>query len=125
MTHAVDRALEHWPHVAPLLTAPRTEAEYNRLVLLLDELLDAGAADEAHPLAGLASAMGDLIEAYDEDRHPMPAVTGADLLRYLMDEHGLRQSDLPDVGPQPVVSAILAGQRGIYARQARVLAERF
>ncbi len=125
MTHAVDRALEHWPHVAPLLTAPRTETEYNRLILLLDELLDAGAADEAHPLAGLASAMGDLIEAYDEDRHPMPAVTGADLLRYLMNEHGLRQSDLPEVGPQPVVSAILAGQREINARQARVLAERF
>ncbi len=83
MTHAVDRALEHWPHVAPLLTAPRTEAEYNRLVLLLDELLDYGAADEAHPLAGLASAMGDLNEAYYEDLHPMPADTGADLLRYL------------------------------------------
>jgi hypothetical protein len=37
---------KHWPHVAPLLTAPQSAAEYDRLVRVLDELLDAGAADE-------------------------------------------------------------------------------
>jgi HTH-type transcriptional regulator / antitoxin HigA len=59
MSETVNRALGHWPHVAPLLTAPQSAAEYDRLVRVLDELLDAGAADEGHPLAGLASATAD------------------------------------------------------------------
>jgi HTH-type transcriptional regulator/antitoxin HigA len=125
MSETVDLALEHWPHLAFLLTAPRSEADYDRLMHALNEFLDAGAANEKHPLAGLASAIGALIEAYDEERHPMRAVAGAELLRYLMDERGLRQSDLSDVGPQSVISDILAGRREINGRQALALAARF
>jgi HTH-type transcriptional regulator/antitoxin HigA len=99
--------------------------DYNQLAAALDQLLDAGAADERHPLSGLASLIGDLLEAYDEAHRPMPEVTGVALLRYLMDEHGIRQTDLAEVGAQSVVSAILAGKRAINARQALALAQRF
>jgi HTH-type transcriptional regulator/antitoxin HigA len=125
MSEIVRRAAEHWADVAPLLTPPRSDADYDQLVAALDELLDAGADDEAHPLALLAALIGNRIEAYDEERHPMPKVEGADLLRYLMDEHGLAQSDLPEVGPQSVISAILSGKRAINGRQAVALGQRF
>jgi HTH-type transcriptional regulator/antitoxin HigA len=42
-----------------------------------------------------------------------------------MNEHGLRQSDLPEIGSQGVVSEILSGKRELNTRQIRVLAARF
>jgi HTH-type transcriptional regulator/antitoxin HigA len=125
MSALVKLVSEHWTHVAPLLAMPTSEVEYDRLVEQLDEILAEVGEDEDHPLALLASHMGDLVEAYDEKHRPMPAVTGTDSLRYLMDEHGLGQSDLPEVGAQSVVSAILGGKRQINLRQAKALGERF
>jgi HTH-type transcriptional regulator/antitoxin HigA len=55
----------------------------------------------------------------------MPDASGADVLRFLMEEHGLTQSDLPEVGSQGVVSEILAGKRALNVRQIRVLGARF
>lgn len=42
-----------------------------------------------------------------------------------MDEHGLTQSDLTEVGSQGVVSDIVRGQRELNVRQIRALSERF
>jgi HTH-type transcriptional regulator/antitoxin HigA len=42
-----------------------------------------------------------------------------------MDEHGLTQSDLPEVGSQGVVSEVLSGKRDLNVRQIRALAKRF
>ena len=47
------------------------------------------------------------------------------VLRFLMDEHGLTQSDLPELGSQGVVSEILRGRRQINVRQVRALSARF
>jgi HTH-type transcriptional regulator / antitoxin HigA len=125
MSALVKLVSEHWAHVAPLLSMPTNEAEYDRLVAQLDEILAEVGEDDNHPLALLASRMGDLVEAYDEEHRPMPSATGAAALRYLMEEHGLGQSDLPEVGAQSVVSALLSGKRQINLRQARALGKRF
>ena len=50
---------------------------------------------------------------------------GDAVLAYLMEEHGLRQSDLPEVGSQGVVSEVLSGKRELNVRQIRELAARF
>jgi HTH-type transcriptional regulator/antitoxin HigA len=55
----------------------------------------------------------------------LPDVSGAEALRYLMDEHGLTQADLSEVGMQGVVSEILNGKRELNVRQVRALAQRF
>ncbi len=47
------------------------------------------------------------------------------VLRLLMNEHGLNQSDLPEVGSQGVVSEILRGRRHLNVRRVRALSERF
>ncbi|TWF54640.1 helix-turn-helix domain-containing protein [Neorhizobium alkalisoli] len=125
MNTSVRQLSEHWLHVAPLLAKPASEAEYDRLVEQLDEILAEVGDDEDHPLASLASRMGDLVEAYDEEMRPLPALTGADALRYIMEERGLGQSDLPEIGAQSVVSDILRGKRQINVRQARALSDRF
>jgi len=125
MSALIKQASEHWRYVAPLLTRPANEDDYDALVEALDELLVIVGDDEDHPLATLASYMGDLIEAYDEAHRPMPKVSGVEILRYLMQEHGLTQADLPEVGVQSVVSELLSGKRRLNVRHIRALSERF
>ena len=103
----------------------RNRKDYGRAVDAMNALLDAGAADEDHPLAGLVATLGELIGEYDARQFPVPDATGREVLRFLMDQHGLTQSDLPEVGSQGVVSEILSGKRELNVRQVRALAERF
>ena len=121
----VKDAEAHWPHILPLLSEITDEADYDRRVAMMDHLLDRTSDLEDDPRAELASRIGDLVEAYDERNRPMPVSGSRDVLRYLMAEHGLTQSDLPEVGGQSVVSEILAGKRDLNWRQVRALAERF
>jgi len=47
------------------------------------------------------------------------------LLNHLLQEKGLKPSDLWDILPKSRVSEILSGKRGIGKTQAKQLAERF
>ena len=42
-----------------------------------------------------------------------------------MDQHGLRQSDLPEIGNQSVISQILSGARKLDLRQVKAISKRF
>jgi len=124
MALATDKLKLHWQSIAPLLTI-RNEREYNAAVKRLNELLDEIGDNEKHPLYSLLDTLGTLIEVYEEEHYHIPESSGADVLRFLMDEHELTQSDLPEVGSQGVVSEILNGKRELNVRQTRKLAERF
>jgi len=125
MSDLIKQVCEHWRYVAPLLSKPTNEDDYDALVEALDELLGLVGEDEDHPLAGLASRVGDMIEAYDEHRRPLPKAGGVEVLRYLMREHGLCQGDLPEVATQSVISEVLAGKRQLNVHHIRALSDRF
>ena len=114
----------HWANIAPLLSI-RNEREYNAAIKRLNELLDEIGDNENHPLYSLLDTLGTLIHAYEEEHYPIPDATGTEVLRFLMDEHGLTQSDMPEVGSQGVISEILNGKRELNVRQIRSLAQRF
>ena len=103
----------------------RTKKEYERAVGLLDAILDEIGEDEKHPMAELADAIGVFVERYESEHSPIPAGKPAEVLRFLMAEHGLRQSDFADIGSQCVISELLAGRRQLNTRQIRKLAKRF
>ena len=124
MTAITKDLQSHWARIGPLLSI-RNERDYDSAVRRLNQLVDEIGTDERHPLYGLLDALGTLIHAYEEQHHPMPQVSGADMLRFFMEEHSLTQSDLPEVGSQGVVSEILGGKRELNVRQIRALAERF
>ncbi len=115
---------ERWTAIRPVLSI-RTERDYKRAVGRLNRLLTEVGANERHPLYELLDTLGTLVHAYEETHHPMPDCSGSDALRFLMEEHGLTQSDLPEIGSQGVVSEILSGKRALNTRQIRVLAKRF
>lgn len=114
----------YWPAISPLL-AIRNEREYDLAVERLNSLLDEVGTNEQHPLYTLLDTLGIVLHAYEEQHQPMPECSGANVLRFLMEEHGLAQSELPDVGSQGVISEILHGKRELNVRQIRALAKRF
>lgn len=106
-------------------TPIRDDAHYARMTTILEALLDETQGNENHPAMGLVDIVGDLIEDYEEKHHPLPEATGVQALRFLMEQYGLKQNDLPEIGSQGVVSEILAGKRELNVRQVRALSERF
>ena len=88
-------------------------------------MLDAGASDERHPLADLVDTLGSLVAEYDDKHFPLQQVSLVEVLQFLMEQHQLTQSDLPEIGSQGVVSEILRGKRDLNLRQVKALAERF
>lgn len=124
MTVLAAETLDHWAAIQPILTI-RDEDEYDRAVATLNELLDEVGTDGEHPLYGLLDTLGTMVAAYEADTLTLPEVSGGEVLAYMMEEHDLRQSDLPEVGSQGVVSEILSGKRELNVRQIRALAARF
>jgi len=114
----------HWATIRPLLSI-RDEREYELAVKRLNSMLDEIGTNERHPLYGLLDTLGTLVHAYEEEHHPMPECSGVDMLRFFVEEYGLTQSDLPEVGSQDVVSEILNGKRELNVKQIRALASRF
>ena len=110
--------------VVPLGTL-RTKKDYARAVATLDVILDEIGEDEKHPLAELADALSVFIEKYEAEHAPIAGAKPAAVLKFLMHENGLRQTDLPEIGSQGVVSEVLAGKRELNTRQIGRLAKRF
>lgn len=107
--------------IAPI----RDEGHYVRMAAILEALLEEAAGDIDHPAMELVDIVGDLIERYEAEHHPLGDVSGVQALRFLMEQHALRQGDLPEIGSQGVVSEILAGKRELNIRQVRALSKRF
>jgi HTH-type transcriptional regulator / antitoxin HigA len=111
--------------VVPLGNIRSAKKEYERATRVLDAILDEIGEDEKHPLAELADAISVFVERNAAEHAPFPAGKPSEVLRFLMRQHELRQSDLPEIGSQGVVSEVLAGRRELNTRQIRGLAERF
>lgn len=114
-------------HQASGLGAPiADERQYEEALAAVGELMDELAANEASPLVGLVELLAERIQEYEARMHPWPGqATPAEVLRFLMDGHGMKQSDLVDIGSQGVVSEILSGKRELNVRQIGRLAELF
>lgn len=110
--------------VVPLGTL-RTKGDYARAVGILDAILDEIGEDEKHPMAELADALSVFIERYEAEHVRIAEAGPVAVLKFLMQQHGLRQSDLTEIGSQGVVSEVLKGKRELNARQIKGLAKRF
>lgn len=108
------------------VAAIRTPRQYEQTVAFMNQLVDLVGENERHALVGLLDLVGELVAAYESRMHPVPDAPPREVLRLLMQQSGLMQSDLrAELGGQPVVSAVLNGKREINSRQARALAARF
>jgi HTH-type transcriptional regulator/antitoxin HigA len=67
---SIDQTANAWSSLAENVFVPHTEEEYDRIVSLLDWLIDEVGGDEAHPLASLMEVLGVLIEKYEDEHIP-------------------------------------------------------
>ena len=120
----VIQTLKNPEQYAPLL-AIRNGREYDAAVAQLNDLVDEVGDNPKDSRYRFIDTLSLLIEAYDEEHYKTPDVSGVELLEFLMEQHGLSQGDLPEVGSQGVVSEILRGKRGLNVRQIEALSRRF
>ncbi len=114
-----------WPSISNVFSVPHTENDYKNLVSLLDGLIDEVGENEKHPLSSLMESIGNLIETYENNNVSPILGTPTETLNYLMEEHGLKQSELPEIGSQGVVSEIMKGKRSLNIRQIKELSLKF
>ena len=99
-----------------------SDAELARARALVDRLM---ASDDQADLARL-QAQARLIAAYEEAKWPRRRPSTADMIRYLMDQHGLTRADLvPILGTPSRVSEVLRGKKGLSMTMVQRLRARF
>ena len=114
-------ALQQTVDIGPI----RDAEHYSRMVELADALVDSGQAGTGAALEDLFVVITELIADYDRRHFLLPTLPPRELLRFLMEQHGLTQSDLPEVGNQSVISQMLSGKRQLTARHIALLSSRF
>ena len=99
-----------------------SDAELARARALVDRLWE---SDEPADIARL-QAQARLIAAYEESKWPRRPPRTADLIRHLMDQHGLTRADMvPILGTPSRVSEVLRGKKGLSMAMVQRLRDRF
>ena len=66
----IEKTQQAWANLTQIVFIPRSELEYQQLVVMLDNLIDEIGENENHPLASLMEIMGLLIENYEQENVP-------------------------------------------------------
>jgi HTH-type transcriptional regulator/antitoxin HigA len=97
-------------------------AELARARALVNRLWD---SEDPTDVAKL-QAQARLIAAYEESRWPRRPPSTADLIRHIMDQHGLTRADMvPILGTASRVSEVLRGKKGLSMAMVQRLRARF
>jgi len=123
-TRTIARGLRNPESYQPML-AIRTESEYDEKLEQLNQLVDLIGDHPEDPRYRLVETLTVLIAAYDAEHYKLPDATEIEMLKFLMEQHDLSQSQLPEIGTQGVVSEILCGKRKLNRRQIEGLSQRF
>ena len=113
-----------WPIIGEGLFI-ETEEDYNHSIELLNQLLDKVGDDESHPLCDFLHVLGTMIENYEADHVQIPDASGREMLKFFMDQHSLKPSNLPELGTQRIVLETLSGKRELTIPQIKALSTRF
>jgi HTH-type transcriptional regulator / antitoxin HigA len=107
-------------------TAIESEAENERVLSVIEELMAKGEAKLSPEEDALIELLTQLVENFEKRAYPRQKSDPAQLVRFLLDQRGLKPVDLaPVVGSRGRVSDILSGRRSISKEQAKRLGEFF
>ena len=96
-----------------------------RAIAMIDSLtdLDARTPDEEDYL----DVLGDLVEKYETEHHPLPPLSDADMLRHLIESRETTQAAVAaETGiAESTISEILAGKRGLNRKHIEAFSRHF
>jgi HTH-type transcriptional regulator/antitoxin HigA len=107
------------------VTSVHTEGDYAQARATIDALVEEIGDNQSHPLADVLDYLADQVKAYEDENFQIPEAEPSEVLRFLMEQHGLKQEDLGDCAPQSRISDILNNKRSISKEIAKRLAHRF
>lgn len=126
MSAAIKHAIDHWGHILPYTHVPRTKSEYEKLLHFVDELMEVSRQNKNDErVTSLLKLIAKNIETYETHHFSTKSVSPIEILKFLMEEHELEQSDLPEIGSQPLVSKILNGERQLTVSHIKQLSKKF
>jgi HTH-type transcriptional regulator / antitoxin HigA len=102
-----------------------SDEELDMAIDVINSLLDQETLDQGE--ADYLDVLGDLVEKYETEHHPIPPVSDSDRLRHLIEAKGTTQAKLADdTGiSESTFSAIFRGKRRLNRRHIEVLARYF
>ena len=126
LTHRLNSLLE----LAPCVRRIDNEQAYHETLETLEALLRTAGSDPENPQHLLIEMISRQVEVYEYRTHSVLSQWDQQdgavaLLKTLMRQYSLKQSDLPEIGSQGVVSEILNGKRSLNLSQIYKLAARF
>jgi HTH-type transcriptional regulator/antitoxin HigA len=102
----------------------RTEEQNRDFLAVLEGLAAKEQVSEAE--SRMIELLTLLIEDYEKRESPVPQAGPLDIVRHLMEAHGLRQKDLTEeFGTESIVSDVLNGKRELTKDHIRRLSARF
>jgi HTH-type transcriptional regulator/antitoxin HigA len=103
----------------------RSDSELDAAIAVIDSLLDRADLDPAEE--DYLDVLGDLVKRYETEAHPMPPVSDADMLRYLIETRETTQTKVSGATgiAESTLSEILAGKRGLNRKHIEALARHF
>lgn len=122
------RAASNLADIIPFLGGSTSRSDYDDAMRMVEYLL------EHEPDSPLVDMLTAKIEKYEDDAPELAEFNeriaslpaGVALLRVLMDQHNLTQSDFEnEIGKKSLVSRILSGDRSLTLDHMRALAKRF
>lgn len=113
--------------IEPIRNA-RVHGAYSKVIELLMGLIGSKRLSEVEvrDLRQYISMLAPAIEHFERKNYPIRSATAEQVLKFLMEQHGLNQDDLSeDLGGQPVVSDIIHGKRKLTREHIERLSKRF
>lgn len=103
----------------------RSDEELERACAIIDDLSGRESLDPAED--DYLDVLGDLVEKYEDEAHPLPSVSGEAMLRHILEARGLTQAEVARGAgiAEPTISAILAGRRSLNRDHIAALAGYF
>jgi len=99
----------------------KTEEDYEAALAEIEELWTAEAGEE---VADRLEVLTTLVEAYEDEHHPVPLPDPVEAIKFRMEQQGLSRKDLePYIGPRGRVSEILNRTRDLTLPMIRRLHE--
>lgn len=101
-----------------------TEAQNAEFIAKLEALASKEQVTEAE--MKMIELLTVLVEKFESTSDPLPEAGPLDIIRHLMEAHGLRQKDLVDIfSTESIASAVLNGKRDLTRDHIRRLCARF
>jgi HTH-type transcriptional regulator / antitoxin HigA len=125
-TAMLKQTIKYWTHLFPYAHIPCNEDEYEKLLRFADELMELSRQEKNDErITSLLELVAKNIEEYESHHYPTQVATPIEMLQFIMEQHGLEQSDLPEIGSQSLVSKILSGKRKLTVEHIKKLSKRF